>query len=205
MRTTLPTAIVVAVLLAVLATTASALNSIHITPAGADRAASREFTFMLPEELEHRIICEFFVRLEATERIPKTEGALAANVTEAAVSERCLAGVMRILRPEASRPWRLTYVSFRGTLPLITLIALELRGFATLVQVEAPFPYSCLYSGNLRFSAPAEGRARFNEIDTLFEGAASLARQLSGVVRCPATLTAAGHVVLERAWTATLM
>ena len=201
MRTIILAAVVAAALLTSFESIASALRSLQVTPSGANRAAVRAVTFSLQEELEMRIICDVTLRFEANERIGKRAGAAFGNVTEAAIANCSGEAIFRFLSPEPARPWSITYVSFQGTLPLISLVALEVRGFALLVQLE--LVYKCLFSGNAQFSGSViEGRIRsLRSLRTSLPTSVDL----RGLVACPRSIAFAAELPLERALTTALI
>lgn len=135
----------VMLLLGLTATSATASRSLQATPSGSNSIAARPITFS-DESGTFRIICEVRMRLSFNERIAKTSGALIANVTEASVTG-CSGGEVRLLSPEAAAPWRLTYVSFTGTLPSITSARAALRGFSALITAFFGIA-RCLYADN---------------------------------------------------------
>lgn len=123
--------------------------------------------------------------------IVKAAGALVGYVTRGIVAEgSCTnASTARIL--QASLPWHVRYRSFRGTLPRIERIRLELVGAAFLLNVFFGSA-QCLYQSTS--ASPAAGELLVNTATGVVEGLAAdntvripLAVRLGGFVNCPAT------------------
>jgi hypothetical protein len=133
-------------LLALGAGSAAASNGVNLEGRLTGVSARSTALTFTDEESTFRIVCEVTLTMDLQREIRKEVGALVGNVTNVTVAN-CRGGTVRVLAPEAGRPWRATYVSFTGTLPSITSVRLELRGTGFLV--EAFFGAAqCLYGGN---------------------------------------------------------
>jgi hypothetical protein len=126
---------------------ASASRAIEFTITGGERSRSTALTFT-NEEATFAVICELSLVEELERRIEKSVGAVIGDVISATMSN-CREGRVRLLGPEVGRPWRITYVSFTGTLPSITSLRREIRGFGLLLETFFGAA-QCLYGGNLQ-------------------------------------------------------
>jgi hypothetical protein len=122
---------------------AAGSRGIAISPTGANRA-SGTLTFLETEMVFQRCRVDLTLQEVGANGTAKSPTTVLANVTAARI-ERCEGGEVRALGPEARRPWRVTFVSYSGTLPSIESIRLEIRGVGFLIS--APL-FRCLYGGN---------------------------------------------------------
>jgi len=176
--------------------TAFASTGIELTPKGANSAAGT-ITFSSPEAEGIRIRCRVTLTLANVGEggTAKRTETVVANITGVRVAE-CEGGTVTVLAPEVARPWRATYVSFRGTLPRIESVRLELRGVAFLIRAFV----SCLYGGN------AQGTTVGSPVTELRADEAiniPLVRALT--IGCPASGNFRGSMRLERAITLRLV
>ena len=107
-------------------------------------ARSSAITFTDPEG-SFRITCEVIRTLRLNSLIAKTEGVEMGTVTAARLVN-CSGGVVKLL---TEPPWRLTYVSFTGTLPNIREVRFEIRHFAFLIETFGGTS-RCLFIGDVQ-------------------------------------------------------
>jgi hypothetical protein len=140
----LVTAFAVVLALTMGASAASANRSISLSETRAT-ATSAALTFT-EEGGGFNIICEVTLTVTLNRSIGKTRGNVVGGVTGVTV-RNCRGGTVRVLAPEAARPWPIKYESFAGTLPNITSVRLTLERVGFLV--EAFFGIArCLFGGN---------------------------------------------------------
>jgi hypothetical protein len=101
-----------------------------------------------------QIVCDLNIEGSFHSRtFSKVSGQLIGYITEAIVHRPCIRGSMWVLNgterlPDGTLtrnalPWHIRYDHFEGTLPVITIIDLQLVGFAFLVEIGG---LSCLYT-----------------------------------------------------------
>jgi len=110
---------------------------------GRVQASSSAITFT-DATVSFRITCEVTKTLRLNNSITKAAGAAVGTVTAITV-RNCTGGGVRMLTE--SLPWRMSYVSYSGTLPNIREVRFEIVSFAFLI--ESPFGAErCLFIGN---------------------------------------------------------
>jgi len=140
----------VAALSLALATGAAGANrSIVLSPAegelGRVEARSTALTFTDPEA-SFSLICEVTRTLRLNRSIAKTAGVQVGSVTAVEV-RNCRGGAIKFLTE--TLPWRITYVSFAGTLPAISELRLEIRLGGFLLR-NFLGTAECLYVGSIQ-------------------------------------------------------
>ena len=175
-------------LLALGASTAAALRSIEVS-VFQDNSSTRALTF---EGGGSRVICEVTLTIEFLTWIEKRAGSLAGWANARFNEAGCRAGRARPLN--TLEGWRVTYVSFTGTLPRIESVRFQINGMAFLVSAFGGFG-ECLFRGNAQFTTVGSGgiALQADERVTL-----PLSRNLNGLF-CPETGNFRGTLGFERA------
>ena len=97
---------------------------------------------------EWNVGCALSMTQTFSRSIAKRGGATAGSIT-AITAESCRGGIVRVLTE--TLPWPVTYVTFSGTLPVITSMRLQLNGFAWLLSAFHGID-RCLYRGNIQWT-----------------------------------------------------
>lgn len=170
-------AIIAALTLSSLAQIASANRALTIESAGAIRATARSLTFSESEgAITAEITLEGSLHRGATPKVERVLSGFVLTVNTANCRAIFFACTVRVL----NLPWHMRYVSFRGTLPNITGIRLEMTGVFLL---EIPIARKrCLYFGTIQADTS-------NPVTRLvvLPNTASLVTDLNGGSRCEAT------------------
>lgn len=189
--TRLALAALVAALLVTVGGSAQANRSIRVSPT-VQTSSAIPLTF---EAEGTRITCEIAMRLRNNEMVAKV---LSAEVGTTTLEFRmCFSGTLRALAER--QPLTISYVNFSGTLPSITAVGLEVRGFAFLLEMLGG-AVRCLFSGNLRVQTVGTPITSWRVDETR---AIPLAVRLGGT--CPASVPVSGSITHERAVTLTLV
>ena len=182
---------VIAALLLAVGGSAQANRSIRVSPTVQTSSAA-----VLTFEWEGtKITCEVVMRLRNNELVGKV---LLTEVGTTTLEFRgCFGATLRALAER--QPLTISYVNFFGTLPGITAVGLEVRGFAFLLEAVAG-AVRCLYSGPLRMLTVGTPITSWRVDETR---AIPLATRLGAT--CPASVTVSGSIAHERAVTLTLV
>lgn len=159
---------------------AAALRSLSVNQTTIEGGGSVTFT---DSGGTFRVVCTVLGTLTVSPTVAKRAGALVGGITAARV-ERCSGGNVRILGPEARRPFPIHYVSFSGTLPNITEFNGEVDFTSGGFLVEVFFGIArCLYSG--RGSGILRGSNPVREVVLNQTAGPEVIRQELSQVECP--------------------
>jgi hypothetical protein len=162
--------------------TAAALRSIETGGIATAEASARALTF---EGGGSRVICEVTLNLRNLPArgsgISKVERSAVGNATARVNEAGCRSG--RAIPLNTREGWPVTYISFRGTLPRIESIRLQLNGTAFLVSAFGGFG-ECLFRGNAQ--GTTGGGTTVTEVRADERVTLGLETNLNGLF-CPAT------------------
>lgn len=170
------------------ASSAMALRSLSLAPTEGELGNVRADGTLTISGESFMVTCAFRRRIALRSTVAKRAGAELGEVT--LIQAECRGASFRVLGPEAGRI-PISYISFSGTLPNITAVGIEIRGFAFLVETET---IRCLYRGNVRatMAGNPSGETRLDESVSI-----PLFTNL-GVLPCPSRATIRGTLTVVR-------
>lgn len=187
-----------ALLLGVAVGGAQALRSLALEPAGVVEARSSALT-ITGEGEAFFVVCEVTLTITLNRAIAKSVGSVVGGITAVTIAN-CRGGTVRVLAPEARRPWIVTQQAFTGTLPNIREAIWQYESVGWLL--EAFFGIArCLFGGTLQV------RSVGNPITELRvrEGRMLPTVTNLGGVECPSSNTIRGTFRLNRSQRMTLL
>jgi hypothetical protein len=147
-------ALTTTIILTTTATSASALRSLSLNPAGAIRTTAVALSFTSPEEAGVTITTNVTLTGTLERAIQKREGGVVGTITRCETTRETITGAPErtTVSVECVRlvPFRILYKTFLGTLPSITGILTLIRWGYLIATKNNGIPINeCLYEANL--------------------------------------------------------